>query len=66
MGWGWYLCPMHDGCLYIRECQLLMQQEEVSFSEGLMTYHFGSSLHKRGCLLQSDAPPPTCPLPTCP
>ena len=66
MGWGWYTCPMHDGCLYIRECQPLMQREEVNFGAELMTYHFGLSLHKRRHLLQSDAPPPRCPLPIYP
>ena len=53
---------MHDGHLDIRESQLLTQQEEVSFGAGLVTYHLGSSLHKRGCLSQSDAPPLKCPL----
>ena len=23
--WGWYTCPMYDGCPYTRECQSLMQ-----------------------------------------
>ena len=55
MGWGWYTCPMHDGSLYTRECQPLMQLEEVSFGGGCMTFCIGPSLLKRGCLLQSDA-----------
>ena len=58
VGWGWYTCPMYDGYLYTRECQPLMQQEEVSFGEGCVTFHVGLSLHKRECLLQPDAPPP--------
>ena len=66
MGWGWYTCPMHDGCLYIRECQPLMQEEEVSFSAGCMTFCVGLSLCKRVCWSQSDAPPPKYPLPTYP
>ena len=32
------------------------------FGAGLVTYHSSSSLHKRGYLLQSNAPPPRCPL----
>ena len=43
-----------------------MQQEEVSFGGGLMTFCVGSSLHKRGCLSWSDAPPPKSLLPTYP
>ena len=66
MGWDWYTCPMHDGCTYTREHQPVMQQEEVGFSGGLMTFHVGVSLCKRGCLLQSDALPPKYPLPTYP
>ena len=66
MGWGWYTCPMHDRCLYTRECQPLMQREEVDFSGGCVTFHVGSSLHKWVHLLQSDVPPPMYPLPTYP
>ena len=66
MGWDWYTCPMHDGYPCTRECQSLMQQEEVSFSGGCMTFCAGSSLHKRGHQLQSDAPPPKSPLLTYP
>ena len=36
------------------------------FHWGLVTFYVGSSLHKRGCLLWSDAPPPRSPLPTYP
>ena len=50
MGWGWYTCPMNDSCPYTRECQPLMQQEEVGFSEGRVTFHVGLLFHKRGCL----------------
>ena len=57
---------MHDRHLYIRECQPLMQWEEVSFGEGLVTYCSCSSLHKRGHLSWSDTPPPNCPLPIYP
>ena len=48
MGWGWYTCPMYDGCPYTREHQPLTQQEEAGFDGGLMTIHVGLSLHKRG------------------
>ena len=47
-----------------RECQSLMQWEEVGFSGGLMTFHVGSSLDKRGHLLQFDTLPPKSFLPT--
>ena len=47
MGWGWYTCPMYDGCPYTRECQPLTQQEEASFGGGLMTIPVDSSLHRR-------------------
>ena len=53
--------PIHKG-----QHQPLMQWEEVSFSGGCMTFCIGLSLHKRGCLLWSDAPPPIYPLPTYP
>ena len=43
-----------------------MQWKEVSFGGGLMTVHIGLSLHKRGCQLQFDAPPPKSLLPTYP
>ena len=66
MGWGWYTCPMHDGCLYTRECQPLMQQEETGFGVGHMAFHAGSSLCQRGHQSQRDAPPPRYPLPTYP
>ena len=66
MGWGWYTCPMHDGCLYARECQPLMPWEEVGFGRGHMTFHVGLSLCKRECLLWSDALPYMFPLPTYP
>ena len=66
MGWGWYTCPMYDSCPYTRECQSLMWQEEVNFGGGLVTIHVGSSLLKRGCQLQFDAPPPKPLLPTYP
>ena len=64
MGWGWYTCPMYDGCLYTRECQPLMQQEEASFGGGLVTVCVGLSLHRRGCQLQFGVPPPKSLLPT--
>ena len=52
MGWGWYTCPMHDGCLYTRECQPLMHDEKKLVSvEDAVTFHSGLSLHKRGHLL---------------
>ena len=63
---GLVIFPMHDGCLYTRECQPLIQQEEVGFGGGCMTFHAGLSLHKRGHLLQSDSPPPMSLLPTYP
>ena len=66
MGWGWYTSPMHDRCIYTRECQPLTQQEEASFSVGHVTFPVGLSLHKRGYWSQSDAPPPVYPLPTYP
>ena len=47
MRWDWYTCPMYDGCPYTREHLPLMQQEEASFSGGLVTIHVGSSLHRR-------------------
>ena len=65
-GVGQVTCPVHDGCPYTRECQLLMQWEEVSFSGGHVTFHVGLLLHKRGHLLWSDTPPPKSPLPTYP
>ena len=43
-----------------------MQQEEVGFSGGLVTFRIGSSLCKRGHQLQFDAPPPRSLLPTYP
>ena len=48
------------------ECQSLMQWEEVSFGGGLMTFHVGSSLHKRGHQPWFDPPPPKSLLPTYP
>ena len=65
MGWGWYTCPVYDSCPYTREHQSLMQQE-VHFSGGLVTVHIGSSLCRRGCQLQFDAPPPKSHLSTYP
>ena len=65
-GWGWYTCPVYDGCPYTRECQSLTWWEEVSFSGGLMTIQVSSSLHKRGHQLQFYAPPPKSLLPTYP
>ena len=65
-GVGWYMCPVHDGHLYTRECQPLMQQEEVSFSGGCVTIYIGPSLHRRRCMLWSDVPPCMSPLPTYP
>ena len=65
MGWGWYTCPMYDGCPYTREHQSLMQQE-VNFSGRLMTFCVGLSLHMRGHQLQFDAPPLKSLLPTYP
>ena len=47
-------------------CQPLMQEEEVGFGGGLVTFPVGLSLHKRGCLLQSDAPLLRSLLPTYP
>ena len=66
MGWDWYTCPMCDGCSYTREHQPLTQQEEGGFGGGLVTFCVGSSLCKRGCRSQSDAPPPKSLLPTYP
>ena len=66
MGWGWYTCPVYDGCPYTREHQSLTQQEEVSFSGGLVAIHIASSLCKRGHQLQFDIPPPKSLLPTYP
>ena len=57
-GVGLYTCLVYDNCPYTRKCQSLMQQEEVSFGEGLVTIHIGSSLCKRGRQPQFDAPPP--------
>ena len=37
-----------------------------NFGGGLVTFHFGSSLRKRGCQLQFDAPTPKSLLPTYP
>ena len=58
MGWDWYTCPVYDGCPYTRECQPLMQQEEASFSGGLMTIRVGSSLRKRECQPRFAMTPP--------
>ena len=66
MGWDWYTCPMYDGCPYTRECQSLMQREDVGFGGGLMTICIGLSPHKRGHQLQFDVPPPKSLLPTYP
>ena len=66
MGWGWYICPVYDRHLYTRQCQPLMWWEEASFSGGYMTVLIGPSLHRRGCLLQSDTPPHMPHLPTYP
>ena len=66
MGWGWYTCPMYEGCPYTREHQSLMQLEEVCFGGGHVTIHIGSSLHKRGHQPRFDAPPPKSRLPTYP
>ena len=66
MGRDWYTCPVHDRCLYTRECQPLTQWEEVSFGGGCMTFCIHLSLHNRGHLSWSDAPPPMYPLPTHP
>ena len=66
MGWGWYTCLMYDGCPYIRVCQSLTLQEEVSFGGGLMTVCVGSSLCKRECQLRFEAPPPKSLHPTYP
>ena len=66
MGWGWYISPMHDGCLYTREHQPLTWQEEASFGGGCMTIHIGPSLHRMVHLLQSDELPHMSPLPTYP
>ena len=38
MEWGWYTCPVYDSCPYTREFQSLMQQEEVGFGGGLVTF----------------------------
>ena len=43
-----------------------MKQEEVGFSGGLMTFHVGSSLCKRGHQPWFDTPPPKSLLPTYP
>ena len=66
MGWGWYTCPMYDGCPYTRECQPLMWQEEASFCGGLMTIHVGSSLCRRVHQPWFVVPPPKSLLPTYP
>ena len=65
-GVDWYICSMHDRHLNTRECQPLMQWEEVGFSGGCMTIHLGLSLCRRGCLSWSDVPPHMSPLPTYP
>ena len=57
---------MYDSCPYTRECQPLMQQEEASFSGGLMTIHVGSSLCRWGCQPQFGIPPHKSLLPTYP
>ena len=57
MGWSRYTCPVHDRCLYTRECQPLMEQE-VGFGGGCVAVHVCLSPCKRGCLLQSDTPSP--------
>ena len=67
LAWGGAgTCPVYDSCPYTRECQSLIQWEEVSFSGGLVTFCIGLSLHMRGCQLQFDAPPPKPLLPTYP
>ena len=66
MGWGWYTCPMYDGCPYTRECQSLTQREEASFGGGLVTIRIGSSLLRRGCQPWFDAPHPKSLHPTYP
>ena len=65
MGWDWYTCLMYDGCPYTRECQSLMQREEVCLGGGLVIFRIDLSLHKRGHLLEFDAPPPKSLFPTC-
>ena len=66
MEWCWYICPVHDGHLYTRECQPLTWWEEASFGGGCMTICIGPSLCRRECLSWSDAPPHMFPLPTYP
>ena len=48
MGWGWYICPMHDGHLCTRKHQPLTLWEEASFGGGCVTVWVGLSLHRRG------------------
>ena len=63
MGWGWYTCPVYDGCPYTRECQPLMRRE-ASFG-GLLTIHVGLSLRRRVHQPQFVIPLPKSLLPTC-
>ena len=66
MGWDWYTCLMNDGCPYTREHQPLMQQEEASFSGGLVTVHLSLSLCRRVLQPRFVIPPPRSLLPTYP
>ena len=55
----WWL-PIHKGM------PISDMMRGSCFSGGLMTFHVGYSLHKRGCQLQFDAPPPKSLFPTYP
>ena len=49
-GVGLVHLSMYNSCPYTRNCQPLMQQEEVRFGGGLMTFRVGLPLRKRECL----------------
>ena len=67
MGWGWYICPMHDRHLYTRECNNLWCDEkkpvlvEDAWPSTLVHHFIGGDISQ-----WSDAPPCIFPLPTYP